>query len=100
MNALAFDYQNADAVGLVSMDEDGGKAYQAGLIIKDKDRSSKPASNVNRILLNTVNGHAGLTIKDPQGKPRIEIAVDSLGVPVIRILSKEGKVVKQLSNLK
>ncbi|NGM67398.1 hypothetical protein, partial [Sphingobacterium sp. SGR-19] len=50
-NALALDYQNADAVGVLAQDNKEDNYFKAGLIINDKDLSGKPGHNINRINL-------------------------------------------------
>ncbi len=90
LNALAFDYQNADAVGILAQDDKDGNYFRAGLLINDKDLSGRPGSNINRINLITENGNAALVIKDPSGRPRIILKVDSLGNPSIEKLDSLG----------
>lgn len=89
-NALAFDYQNADAVGLFAQDNKEDSYFKAGLIINDKDHSGKAGANTNRINLLTENGNASLVIKDHNEVPRIIIKVDSLGQPTIEMFDLEG----------
>lgn len=57
-NALSFDYQNADAIGMYAQDNKKDKYFKAGLTINDKDLSGKPGHNINRINLITENGNA------------------------------------------
>lgn len=93
LQALAFDYSNADAIGILSQnDVAGGKNFMAGLIINDKDLSGKPGSNISRMRLSTENGNAGLIINGPDEKPRITIMVDSMGTPLIQVHDANGKV--------
>lgn len=89
-NALAFDYQNADAVGMFAQDNKEDNYFKAGLIINDKDLSGKPGHNINRINLITEKGDAALIMKDANEVPRIIIKVDSLGNPSITTFDKEG----------
>lgn len=91
-NALAFDYQNADAVGLFAQDNKDDNYYKAGLIINDKDLSGKPGHNTNRINLLTENGNASLVIKDANEIPRIILEVDSIGNPSIKTFDKAGNL--------
>lgn len=91
-NALAFDYQNADAVGLFAQDNKDDNYYKAGLIINDKDLSGKPGHNTNRINLLTENGNAALVIKDANEIPRIILEVDSIGNPSIKTFDKAGNL--------
>lgn len=89
-NALAFDYQNADAVGLFAQDNKNDNYFKAGLIINDKDHSGKPGYNTNRINLLTENGNASLVIKDGNEVPRIIMKVDSVGKASIQMFDTEG----------
>lgn len=93
--ALALDYNNADAIGLLTQQENDSDFYRSGLIINDKDLSGKLGSNTNRINLMTSNGNASLIINGPDEKPRIIISVDSIGNPVFRMLSNQGKVIRE-----
>lgn len=90
LNALAFDYQNADAIGILAQDNKHDDYFRAGLVINDKDLSGKPGHNINRINLLTENGNASLVIKDNNEKPRIILKVDSLGNPSIEMYDKNG----------
>lgn len=91
INALAFDYQNADAIGMVALDNLLTDYYKAGIIINDKDISGKPGHNTNRIELATENGNAALVIKDANEIPRIVLKVDSLGDATIEMFDHNGK---------
>ncbi|WP_333622035.1 hypothetical protein [Sphingobacterium multivorum] len=92
LNALAFDYQNADAIGILAQDNKHDNYFRAGLLINDKDLSGKPGHNINRINLLTENGNASLVMKDNNEIPRIILKVDSLGNPSIEMLEDKGKV--------
>lgn len=49
----------------------------------------------NRIYLGTTDARsASLTLKDEQGRPRMELLVSAQGTPEIRMLDEAGKVVK------
>lgn len=89
-NALAFDYQNADAVGLFAQDNKDDEYFRAGLIINDKDHSGKAGHNTNRINLLTENGNASLVIKDHNEVPRIVLKVDSVGQASIEMFDEQG----------
>lgn len=91
LNALAFDYQNADAIGILAQDNKNDNYFRAGLMINDKDLSGKPGHNINRINLITENGNASLVMKDQNEVPRIILQVDSLGNPSIEMFDKDGK---------
>ncbi|MDL5511158.1 hypothetical protein QSE00_04985 [Arenibacter sp. M-2] len=92
LNAIALDYQNADAVGVLAQDNKEDNYFKAGLIINDKDLSGKPGHNINRINLITENGNAALIMKDANEIPRIILKVDSLGNPSIEMFNKNGNV--------
>ena len=92
LNALAFDYQNADAIGILAQDNKHDNYFRAGLLINDKDLSGKPGHNINRINLLTENGNASLVMKDNNEIPRLILKVDSLGNPSIEMLDDKGKV--------
>lgn len=92
MNAISFDYQNADAIGMFAQDNKDNKYFKAGLIINDKDLSGKPGYNTNRINLLTENGNAALIMKDINEVPRIILKVDSLGNPSIEMYDENGKI--------
>ncbi|MGE8241994.1 hypothetical protein [Sphingobacterium sp. GVS05A] len=92
LNALAFDYQNADAIGILAQDNKHDNYFRAGLLINDKDLSGKPGHNINRINLLTENGNASLVMKDNNEVPRIILKVDSLGKPSIEMFDNNGKV--------
>ncbi|WP_126974324.1 hypothetical protein [Gynurincola endophyticus] len=92
LNALSFDYQNADAIGILAQDNKHDNYFRAGLLINDKDLSGKPGHNINRINLLTENGNAALVIKDNNEIPRIILKVDSLGNPSIEMFDKNGNL--------
>jgi len=92
LNALSFDYQNADAIGLLAQDNKHDNYFRAGLLINDKDLSGKPGRNINRINLLTENGNASLVMKDNNEIPRIILKVDSVGNPSIEMFDKNGKL--------
>jgi len=92
MNAISFDYQNADAIGMFAQDNKDNKYFKAGLIINDKDLSGKPGYNTNRINLLTENGNAALIMKDINEVPRIILKVDSLGNPSMEMYDENGKI--------
>ncbi|MET3035889.1 hypothetical protein ABXT08_07305 [Chryseobacterium sp. NRRL B-14859] len=91
-NALAFDYQNADAIGMFAQDNKNDQYFKAGFTVNDKDLSGKPGHNINRINLVTENGNAALVLKDANEVPRIVLKVDSLGNASIETFDKGGKL--------
>lgn len=98
--ALAFDYDNADAIGILTQQSNKNNHYKSGIVINDKDLSGKIGGNTNRINLMTDNGNSGLVINGPDEKPRIIISVDSLGNPLFKILNNEGKLIKEINSSK
>lgn len=96
--ALALDYNNADAIGLLSQQSNNDNTYRSGLIINDKDTSGKIGSNINRINLMSNNGNSSLVINGPDEKPRIIISVDSIGNPLFKMLNGEGKIIQEINS--
>jgi len=97
--ALAFDYDNADAIGLLTQQNNKTNAYKSGIVINDKDLSGKIGGNTNRINLMTENGNSSLVINGPDEKPRIILSVDSVGNPLIKMINNEGKLIKEINTL-
>lgn len=97
--ALAFDYDNADAIGLLTQQNNRTNAYKSGIVINDKDLSGKIGGNTNRINLMTDNGNSSLVINGPDEKPRIIISVDSLGNPLLKMINNQGKLIKEINSL-
>ncbi|WP_143095671.1 hypothetical protein [Paenimyroides ummariense] len=91
-NAIAFDYQNADAIGMYSQDNLVTNYFKAGITINDKDLSGKPGHNVNRINLFTENGDAALIMKDVNEVPRLVLRVDNSGEPTIEMYDSNGHI--------
>ncbi|TDS56623.1 hypothetical protein [Myroides indicus] len=92
LNAISFDYQNADAIGIYAQDDQKSNYFKAGLTINDKDVSGKPGYNINRINLVTENGNASLVMKDANEVPRLVLKVDSLGTPSIEMYNEGGEL--------
>jgi len=98
--ALAFDYDNADAIGLLTQQNRNTNAYKSGIVINDKDLSGKIGGNTNRINLMTENGNSSLVINGPDEKPRIILSVDSTGNPMIKMINNDGKLIKEINSFK
>lgn len=96
LRALALDYENADAIGMIAQEDLKSDYFRAGILINDKDLSRKPGINISRMSLMTENGNAGLIINGPDEKPRVQIMVDSLGNPSINLLDAEGNITKEI----
>lgn len=97
--ALAFDYDNADAIGLLTQQNIKTNSYKSGIVINDKDLTGKIGSNTNRINLMTDNGNSSLVINGPDEKPRIILSVDSVGNPLIKMFNNDGKLIKEINAL-
>src|SRR5690606_27903375 len=95
--ALAFDYDNADAIGLLTQQNNNTNMYKSGIVINDKDLSGKIGSNTNRINLMITNGNSSLVINGPDEKPRIIISVDSIGNPLFKMLNGEGEIIQEIN---
>lgn len=98
--ALAFDYDNADAIGILTQQNNELNSYKTGLVINDKDATGKIGSNINRINLITENGNSSLVMNGADEKPRIIISVDSLGNPTFKMLDGKGKTIQEIGNSK
>ena len=96
--ALSFDYDNADAIGLLTQQNNKTNNYKSGIVINDKDLSGKIGGNTNRINLITTNGNSSLVINGPDEKPRIIISVDSLGNPLLKMINNDGKLIKEINS--
>ncbi len=96
--ALAFDYDNADAIGLLTQQNTETNGYRSGLLINDKDTSGEIGSNISRISLMTESGNSSLVLNGPDEKPRIILSVDSLGMPVFRMLNDQGEIIKEINS--
>lgn len=98
LSALAFDYANADAVGVITSINPTGKDAVAGLVINSRPDESldiaqaSKASN-RRIELVNRNELAELVMNDSQGRPRVRLAVDREDHPSLEMLEESGKAV-------
>lgn len=97
VSALAFDYPNYDAVGLVTRVAPDGKTALAGLQINSRppaDLDVLQASRVvqRRIAIHNENENAQILLADPQGRERIRLQVDAAGEARIEVLDAQGKV--------
>ncbi len=96
--AITLDYPNGDAIHLQAewRDKTGG----ASLFMRHMGDPATPVEEAKhpmglRLFADTENG-TGLTLCDPQGRPRIQLRVAMDGTPSIAILDEQGAVVKQL----
>ncbi len=85
---LCFDHTTAEAVCLVKISRLGF----IGLTILDRPPPGARVgqSGSQRVQLATQRGASSLVLSDSEGRPRIRLAVDSLGVPRMEILDEEG----------
>lgn len=94
--ALALDYDNADAIGILTQQNTKTNGYRSGLIVNDKDTTGKVGSNISRISLMTENGNSSLVLNGPDEKPRIILSVDSLGTPLFKMVNSAGEVIQKM----
>lgn len=97
VSALAFDYQNYDAIGLMTRVSPDGKDAVAGLQINSRppaDLDVIGASKVvkRRIAVHNDNENAEILLADPQGRDRIRLRVTSEGQARIEVLDENGEV--------
>jgi hypothetical protein len=96
--ALAFDYPNYDALGLVSRVDADNRSAMAGLHI-----NSHPPAGLDvlqaakvvqrRIAIQNQDENAEILLADPQGRERIRLRVDNQGTARFEMLDADGKVV-------
>ncbi|SFF40470.1 hypothetical protein [Thermoflexibacter ruber] len=96
MTKMIFDYSNSEALGFSMFETKNGKSYGAGFSIAERiplgaDILKVGTSGPERISLSTDKKDAFLSINDPEGKPKIILMVDSLGVPSFKVFDKNGK---------
>ena len=97
VSALAFDYPNYDAMGMLTRVSADGKDAVAGIHINSRppaDLDVIGASKVveRRIAIQNKNEDAEILLADPQGRARIRLRVDHDGQASIEVLDEEGKV--------
>ena len=90
LNALAFDYQNAGAVGIFAQEIKVGNYFREGLVINDKDFSGRPGQNINRINPDHRKRERIAGDQGSPGKASIILKLDSLGNPSIEKLDSTG----------
>jgi hypothetical protein len=95
VSALAFDYANMDALGLMTRITPDGKDSVAGLIINSRpDESLDPLAAARavatRIQLQNHNEVAELVLSDSKGRPRLKLFVGTDDQPVIEMLDEKG----------
>ncbi len=93
--ALCFDYATAEAVCLTKAPTLGF----VGLTMLDPPATGSRVglTGAERLQLAVVRGRAGLTVSDAQGRVRLRLSVDSLGVPEVQFLDEQGAVIRRLT---
>lgn len=97
VSALAFDYPNYDAIGLITRTNADNSKATAGLLINSHppaDMDIHQAGKVvqHRIAVLNEEEDAKIVLSDPQGRERIRMHVDRDGEPRFEILDADGKV--------
>lgn len=97
VSALAFDYPNYDAMGMITHVSADGSSALAGLHINSRppaDLDVIEASKVveRRIAIQNRNENAEILLSDPQGRDRIRLRVGDDGQARIEILDEAGRV--------
>ncbi|MFI6172194.1 hypothetical protein ACIBCN_35825 [Nocardia sp. NPDC051052] len=95
---VSLDYPNGDAIHLQTSWQD--KVGGAALTMTHIGDPATPIDDAKhplgvQLFADTENG-TGLTLCDPQGRPRIQLRVAMDGTPSIAILDEKGAVVRQL----
>ena len=98
VSALAFDYPNMDAIGLVTRVGPDGTPLSSGLQINQqppRGQSVLEASrkSTRRIVIQNESNNAEVLLADGQGRERIRLRVDQQDQAVMEILDGAGKVV-------
>jgi hypothetical protein len=99
--ALAFDYSNFDAIGVLTRVSPDGKEATAGLVINSRapaDFSVSDAARaaVRRVAIENHNETAQVVLSDGQGQARLQLRVDPSGEPRLEMLDEQGKVTYRL----
>jgi len=97
LSALAFDYPNYDAIGLITRVAGDGKDATAGLVVNSRapaEMSAVSAAHVvqQRIVVQNHNESAEVVLSDPAGRARLRLSVDPQGTPRMEMLDDAGKV--------
>jgi hypothetical protein len=95
LTKMIFDYSNSEALGFSMFETKDGKNYGAGFSIAERvplgsDILKVGTTGPERISLSTDKKEAFLSLNDPEGKPKIILKVDSLGVPSFKVFDKNG----------
>lgn len=95
MNAIVLDYKTTDAIAMFTRESADSSSYTAALMVNDLDEERRIGYAVQRLVLGTDNGDAGLTINSPEGKPRLIIQVDRNNQVLFHVLDENGNIVKE-----
>ncbi|MBN8663629.1 MAG: hypothetical protein J0L83_03595 [Chitinophagales bacterium] len=103
LSKLIFDYSNSEALGFGMYETKNGKSYGSGFSIAERiplgsDIEKVGTTGPERISLSTTNKDAFLVLNAPDGKPRIELKVDSSGTPSFKVFDKDGKAKQYFLN--
>jgi hypothetical protein len=97
---LVFDYHRSEAVAIGRFESLDGKHTDAGISIVDPTPATQSllqgTVGHERISISGANRDARIVLSDPQGRPRIRLAVDSRGEPSIEVLDERGQPVLRL----
>ncbi|MCL7713329.1 hypothetical protein [Stenotrophomonas mori] len=96
--ALAFDYPNYDALGLVTRVGADNRSAMTGLQINSHPPAGLDVLQASRVVQRRIAIHnedenAEILLADPQGRERIRLRVDSRGEPRLEMLDAAGRVV-------
>jgi hypothetical protein len=94
--ALAFDNANFDAIGLQNRISPDGKDANAGLVINSRPDGGLTATDAGnaarrRLVVENNNETAQVVLSDPQGRPRLQLRVETTGEPILEMLDEQGK---------
>lgn len=97
LSALAFDYPNVDAMGLLTRVTGDGKDATAGLVINSRPPAQMSAASAarfaqQRVAVQNHNESAEVVLSDPAGRARLRLSVDPQGSPRLEMLDEAGKV--------
>lgn len=97
VSALAFDYPNYDAMGMITHVSADGKEALAGLHINSRPPSELDVVQASkfverRIAIQNKNENAEILLSDLHGRERIRLLVDRDGKARIEVLDESGKV--------
>ncbi|MCD9029339.1 hypothetical protein LDO26_14150 [Luteimonas sp. BDR2-5] len=97
ISALAFDYPNYDAMGMVTRVSADGSDAMAGFLINSRPPAGLDVIEASRVVERRIGIHnrnedAEIVLADPQGRDRIRLVADAAGDARIEVLDAEGNV--------